>query len=79
MWKQIQVPVPKHSILYIFFTLTSEISETHLDDNILNHDLSFDGFDTIFRKDRIVLGEGYLFMFQTLLVLVVALTLSNKT
>ena len=35
-------------------------TETHLDDNILNRYLSFDGFDTIFRKDRNCFGEGLL-------------------
>nr|XP_022313371.1 uncharacterized protein LOC111118283 [Crassostrea virginica] len=35
-------------------------TETHLDDNILNYDLSFDGFDTIFRKDRNCFGGGVL-------------------
>ena len=43
-------------------------TETHLDANISNHDLSFDGFDTTFRKIRIFWGGVLVYISSIIIV-----------
>jgi hypothetical protein len=45
------------------------ITESHLDNNVSNSDVVIDGFSCdIFRKDRVVLGVGFLYILPKIFV-----------